>query len=104
MLFPRVLGRRFKSLVNYLVLISWGGSMSELIGYLGMLFVFTSFIIRNWLWLHVLNGIGTALLLIYALILGNRVFAIVEGGVLALLAYRVYQDLKSGDSRQGFIK
>lgn len=78
--------------------------MSELIGYLGMLFVFTSFIIRNWLWLHVLNGIGTALLLIYALVLGNHVFAIVEGGVLALLAYRVYQDLKSGNGKKGFIK
>lgn len=73
--------------------------MSDILGYLGMVFVFASFIMRNWLWLHVFNGIGTALLLIYALLSGNIVFAVVEGGVLALLLYKVYQDLSHPGER-----
>lgn len=61
----------------------------QLIGVIGMLLVFTSFTIRNWMWLYMFNLLGTLLLDVYAIIRRDAVFAALESGIALFLAYRL---------------
>jgi len=67
----------------------------QLIGLAGMILVFASFIVKRWVWLYTFNMTGAVLLTIYAYLQGDPVFTIVEAGIVAFLAYRLVNELKS---------
>jgi len=66
----------------------------RLLGLAGMLLVFASFIVKRWLWLYALNLAGTLLLTLYAILIGDPVFTVVEAGIAAFLAYRLLGELR----------
>ncbi len=68
----------------------------KLLGLAGMLLIFTSFIVKRWLWLYLFNLSGTLLLTAYAVIIGDPVFTIVEAGIALFLAYRLFIELRDG--------
>ncbi|MCE4618792.1 MAG: hypothetical protein F7C37_05040 [Desulfurococcales archaeon] len=67
---------------------------TQLIGVIGMLLVFTSFTIRNWIWLYMFNLLGTLLLDVYAIIRRDAVFAALETGIAIFLAYRLVDEYR----------
>ncbi len=69
------------------------------IGVLGLLLVFTSFIVRNWVWLYSFNLSGAVLLTIYAYMIGDPIFTIVEAGISAFLSYRLVSEIRSRRAR-----
>ena len=67
----------------------------ECIGFLGLVLVFVSFIIKRWLWLYTFNMIGSAILTIYAYLRGNLIFTVLEAGLVFFLLRRFLEELKS---------
>ncbi len=67
----------------------------QALGVVGMLLVFASFIVKRWTWLYGFNMSGALLLTAYAYLRGDPVFTVVEAGIVAFLAYRLYRELKS---------
>jgi len=66
----------------------------QAIGLAGMLLVFASFIVKRWTWLYTLNMAGAALLTLYAYLQGDPIFTVVEAGIVAFLAYRLWGELR----------
>ena len=64
------------------------------IGLMGAMLVFTSFIMKKWVWLYSLNLSGATLLLINAYLTKNLVFLVLQSGIVALLSYRLIRELK----------
>lgn len=71
---------------------------AQAIGVAGMLLVFASFLIRNWVWLYGLNLAGTLLLDVYAVIRRDAVFATLESGIALVLVYRFIREIRGGGS------
>ncbi len=71
----------------------------RLLGLAGMVLVFASFIVRRWVWLYAFNLAGTLLLTIYAILIGDPVFTVVEAGIALFLAYRLLGELRSSGGR-----
>ncbi len=71
----------------------------DVIGYVGLGLVFASFIIKRWTWLYTLNAIGATLLTIYAYLIGNHVFTILEGGLAAYLVARICSEYRARSSQ-----
>ncbi len=71
----------------------------ETLGYLGMCLVFASFIVKRWSWLYSLNAVGALILALYAYLIGNAVFTILECGLAAYLFARLYSEYKSRSSQ-----
>ncbi|MEM0366284.1 MAG: hypothetical protein QXR02_02310 [Acidilobaceae archaeon] len=69
---------------------------TTIIGLIGLILVFTSFTVRNWIWLYIFNMTGTLLLTIYAYTIGNIIFTVLEGGLVVFLTYRLLQTLRTG--------
>ncbi|MCE4600909.1 MAG: hypothetical protein F7C38_05020 [Desulfurococcales archaeon] len=67
---------------------------TQALGVAGMLLVFASFTVRNWLWLYTLNLAGTLLLDLYAVLQGDPVFTLLETGIALFLLYRVGNELR----------
>lgn len=67
---------------------------AQAIGVAGMLLVFASFLIRNWVWLYGLNLAGTLLLDVYAVIRRDAVFATLESGIALVLVYRFTREIR----------
>ncbi len=67
----------------------------ELLGLLGMILVFLSFIVKDWRWLYSFNLSGALLLTLYAYLRRDPIFTIVELGIALFLAYRLVEELKS---------
>ncbi|MEB3859719.1 MAG: hypothetical protein LRS43_00755 [Desulfurococcales archaeon] len=67
---------------------------ATLIGIAGLLLVFTSFTVKNWLWLYSFNLTGALLLTLYAYLIRDPIFTIVEAGISGFLAYRLLSELK----------
>ncbi len=68
----------------------------QAIGLVGVVLVFASFVVKDWRWLYSFNMSGAALLAVYAYLTGSMVFLVVEAGIVAFLAYRLYNELTSG--------
>ncbi|MCE4602998.1 MAG: hypothetical protein F7C08_03265 [Desulfurococcales archaeon] len=68
----------------------------QALGVAGMLLVFASFIVKRWAWLYGFNMSGAILLTFYAYLRGDPVFVVVEAGIVAFLAYRLYVELRGG--------
>ncbi len=68
----------------------------QAVGLVGVILVFASFVVKDWRWLYSFNMSGAALLALYAYLTGSIVFLIVEAGIVAFLAYRLYNELASG--------
>ena len=66
-----------------------------------MLLIFASFIVKRWLWLYVFNLSGTILLTIYAIIIGDPVFTVVEAGIALFLGYRLLTELRHAKTHKG---
>ncbi len=73
----------------------------KLLGLAGMLLIFASFIVKRWLWLYVFNLSGTILLTIYAIIIGDPVFTVVEAGIALFLGYRLLTELRHAKTHKG---
>ena len=67
---------------------------SSFIGFAGLILVFISFTVRKFHWIYGVNIIGTGLLEIYSIILGNFVFIAAEGMILVVLSYRFAREVK----------
>ena len=67
----------------------------DLIGYIGIIFVFASFIVKKWTWLYSFNMLGALALTLYAALKGDLVFTIAESGIFLFLLYKLYNELKS---------
>ncbi len=70
----------------------------DLIGLVGMILVFLSFIVKRWLWLYLFNASGAAFLALYAYLEGNMIFLLVELGILFFLSYRLVQEAGSREA------
>jgi lipid-A-disaccharide synthase-like uncharacterized protein len=68
--------------------------VSMAIGLAGMIFVFTSFIVKRWLWLYTFNLTGTVLLTIYAYLKRDLIFLVVEAGLVFFLLYRLLNEIR----------
>lgn len=68
----------------------------QAIGLAGVTLVFASFVVKDWRWLYSFNMGGAALLAVYAYLTASMVFLVVEAGIMAFLAYRLYNELTSG--------
>ncbi len=71
----------------------------KLVGLAGMLLVFTSFVVKRWVWLYGFNLAGTLLLTLYAILIGDPIFTVVEAGIAVFLAYRLLGELRLGGGR-----
>jgi len=69
------------------------------LGYIGLGLVFASFVIKRWTWLYTLNALGATVLAIYAHLVGNTVFTILEGGLAIYLLTKLYSEYKSRSSQ-----
>jgi hypothetical protein len=69
-------------------------SFQELLGIIGMILVFASFLVKRWVWLYSLNMSGALLLTIYAYLRRDLVFTLVEAWITGFLAYRLANELK----------
>ncbi len=67
----------------------------QLLGLLGMLLVFASFIVKDWKWLYTFNMSGAMILAYYAYLNNDPIFTAVEAGIVGFLAYRLYNELSS---------
>jgi len=70
--------------------------LDTVLGYVGLLLVFTSFVVKRWEWLYAFNMSGAVILSIYAFIKGEAVFFILQTGIAVFLAYRFINELKRG--------
>ncbi len=68
---------------------------ATVLGLLGMILVFSSFIVKKWIWLYTFNLVGTAILALYAYIRKDLIFLIVEVGLVFFLFYRLFNELKT---------
>jgi len=75
-------------------------SYVEAIGLIGLVLVFASFIIRNWVWLYALNLSGALMLAVYAFLVGNTIFLILQCGIALLLTYRLIIIIKKRNQRE----
>lgn len=75
-------------------------SCVESLGIIGLILVFASFIIKKWIWLYALNLSGAILLAIYAHLVGNTIFFILQCGISILLSYRLIVTIKNMNKKQ----
>ncbi len=68
---------------------------AEILGLMGMLLVFASFIVKDWKWLYSFNMAGATLLAIYAHLNGDIIFTVVEAGIVVFLAYRLANEIRN---------
>ncbi len=73
----------------------------EVIGFIGLVLVFVSFIIKSWIWLYVFNMSGSAILTLYAYLRGNLVFTILEAGIVVFLVHRLVNELRQRSRSRG---
>jgi len=67
----------------------------QVIGIIGMLLVFLSFVVKKWIWLYAFNMTGAVLLTLYAYLRRDLIFTVVEAGIVLFLLYRLLGELKS---------
>lgn len=70
-------------------------SYMEVVGLIGLVLVFASFVIRNWVWLYALNLSGALMLAVYAFLVGNIIFLVLQCGIALLLTYRLIITIKN---------
>lgn len=63
------------------------------IGVTGLILVFLSFLVQNWRWLYLFNGLGSFLLALYAFLQGNWIFTVLESGIVFFLLLQLYKEL-----------
>ncbi len=73
----------------------------EVIGFIGLILVFVSFVIKSWIWLYIFNMSGSAILTLYAYLRGNLVFTILEAGIVIFLAHRLASELRQRSRSRG---
>jgi len=66
----------------------------QALGLAGILLVFASFIMKRWTWLYALNMAGATLLTVYAYLRGDPIFTVLQAGIVAFLAYRLWRELR----------
>lgn len=66
----------------------------DILGYIGLTLVFTSFIVRRWVWLYTFNMLGAIILATYAYLIGNLVFTVLEAGLSFYLLLRLLEVLR----------
>ena len=74
------------------------GGPERIVGLAGMLLVFLSFIVKRWSWLYAFNLAGTLLLALYAVIIGDPIFTVVEAGIALFLAWRLLREIRRVES------
>ncbi|MEB3764717.1 MAG: hypothetical protein GSR77_00920 [Desulfurococcales archaeon] len=72
---------------------------NQLLGLLGMILVFVSFIVKDWKWLYTFNMSGATILAIYAYLNNDPIFTIVEAGIVLFLAIRLARELREKNNR-----
>ncbi len=72
----------------------------DVLGYLGLCLVFASFLVKRWSWLYTLNGLGASILAVYAYMIGNKVFTILESVLALYLFAKLYREYRSRFSKQ----
>jgi len=73
---------------------------TEVLGYLGLCLVFASFAVKRWSWLYTLNGMGAVVLAIYAYLVGNTVFTLLESVLAAYLFTKLYREYRSRNRKR----
>lgn len=70
-------------------------SYVESIGVIGLILVFASFVVKKWTWLYAFNLSGALLLSVYAYLVGNIIFFVLQCGISVLLSCRLIASVKN---------
>ncbi len=73
----------------------------EVIGFIGLILVFVSFVVKSWIWLYVFNMSGSTILALYAYLRGDLVFTILEAGIVIFLVRRLVSELRQRGRSRG---
>ncbi len=72
---------------------------NQILGLVGMILVFISFIVKDWKWLYAFNMSGATILAIYAYLNNDPVFTVVEAGIVFFLAIRLVREIREKNNR-----